>query len=131
MGPPLPARPSPAPEPAGRPVPCVASLHVCTRITSTAPGCKHGLAPCSCLLMQTSAALLQAVAKAYTQGLSSQAADHSSGLTADTLTAGDVERDFWLAFDLLRSPKDHAEFTLVRDWVAAQARAVKWPSQVA
>ena len=26
--------------------------------------------------------------------------------------AGDVERDFWLAFDLLRNPKDHAEFTV-------------------
>ncbi len=34
--------------------------------------------------------------------------------------AGDVERDFWLAFDLLRSPKDHAEFMLVRDWIAGQ-----------
>jgi hypothetical protein len=30
---------------------------------------------------------------------------------------GDVERDFWLAFDLLRSHKDHVEFTVVRDWV--------------
>jgi hypothetical protein len=29
----------------------------------------------------------------------------------------DVERDFWLAFDLLRSHKDHVEFTVVRDWV--------------
>jgi len=28
-----------------------------------------------------------------------------------------VERDFWLAFDLLRSHKDHVEFTVVRDWV--------------
>ena len=31
--------------------------------------------------------------------------------------AGDVEKDFWLAFDLLRSHKDHEEFTVVRDWV--------------
>ncbi|KAK9805814.1 hypothetical protein WJX73_002942 [Symbiochloris irregularis] len=31
--------------------------------------------------------------------------------------AGNVEQDFWLSLDLLRSPKDHAEFTLVRDWV--------------
>lgn len=30
---------------------------------------------------------------------------------------GDVEKDFWLAFDLLRSHKDHVEFTVVRDWV--------------
>ncbi len=31
--------------------------------------------------------------------------------------SGDVEADFWLAFDLLRSAKDHAEFSVVRDWV--------------
>ena len=31
--------------------------------------------------------------------------------------AGDVERDFWLAMELLGSPKDHAEFTIVRNWV--------------
>ena len=31
--------------------------------------------------------------------------------------AGDVQKDFWLAFDLLRNPKDHAEFSIVRDWV--------------
>ena len=31
--------------------------------------------------------------------------------------AGDVERDFWLAFDMLRSAKDHAEFTVVRESV--------------
>ena len=30
---------------------------------------------------------------------------------------GDIEKDFWYAFDLLRSPKDHVEFTLVRDFV--------------
>lgn len=35
---------------------------------------------------------------------------------------GDVERDFWLAFDLLRSQKDHVEFTVVRDWVAQVRR---------
>lgn len=28
-----------------------------------------------------------------------------------------MQRDFWLAFDLLRSHKDHVEFTVVRDWV--------------
>lgn len=33
-----------------------------------------------------------------------------------------MEKDFWLAFDLLRSHKDHEEFTLVRDWV----RQVRW-----
>ncbi|KAK9837268.1 hypothetical protein WJX81_002656 [Elliptochloris bilobata] len=32
---------------------------------------------------------------------------------------GDVETDFWLAFDLLRSGKDHAEFSVVREWVRA------------
>ncbi len=37
--------------------------------------------------------------------------------------AGDVEKDFWLAYDLLRSPKDHAEFTTVRDWVHAALQA--------
>ena len=31
--------------------------------------------------------------------------------------AGDVERDFWLAYELLQNPKDHAEFTIVRNWV--------------
>ncbi|DBA90081.1 TPA: hypothetical protein ACH3X1_003400 [Trebouxia sp. C0004] len=31
--------------------------------------------------------------------------------------AGDVEKDFWYALDLLRCPKDHVEFTLVRDFV--------------
>ena len=31
--------------------------------------------------------------------------------------AGDIERDFWLAYDLLQNPKDHAEFTIVRNWV--------------
>ena len=30
---------------------------------------------------------------------------------------GDVERDFWLSLDLLKSPKDHAEFVVVRDWI--------------
>ena len=30
---------------------------------------------------------------------------------------GDVEKDFWLSFDLLRSTKDDAEFSVVRDWV--------------
>lgn len=33
------------------------------------------------------------------------------------MTAGDIEKDFWYALDLLRSPKDHVEFTLVRDFV--------------
>lgn len=34
-----------------------------------------------------------------------------------TLVPGDLEKDFWYAFDLLRNPKDHVEFTLVRDFV--------------
>ncbi|GLC45490.1 hypothetical protein PLESTM_001741500 [Pleodorina starrii] len=33
---------------------------------------------------------------------------------------GDVEQDFWLSLDLLRSAKDHAEFCTVRDWIASQ-----------
>jgi isochorismate synthase/2-succinyl-5-enolpyruvyl-6-hydroxy-3-cyclohexene-1-carboxylate synthase/2-succinyl-6-hydroxy-2,4-cyclohexadiene-1-carboxylate synthase/O-succinylbenzoate synthase len=32
---------------------------------------------------------------------------------------GDVVADFWLALELLRSEKDGAEFSVVRDWVAA------------
>ncbi len=32
-------------------------------------------------------------------------------------SGGDVEKDFWLAFDLLRSQKDDVEFGVVRDWV--------------
>lgn len=41
------------------------------------------------------------------------------GLRSQALgcVAGDIEKDFWYAFDLLRSPKDHVEFTLVRDFV--------------
>lgn len=35
-----------------------------------------------------------------------------------------MEQDFWLAFDLLRSHKDHEEFTVVRDWV----QQVRWGS---
>jgi chorismate binding enzyme len=38
--------------------------------------------------------------------------------------AGDVQADFWLAFDLLRSQKDHLEFSVVRDWVAEALRGV-------
>lgn len=33
------------------------------------------------------------------------------------LPPGELEKDFWYAFDLLRNPKDHVEFTLVRDFV--------------
>ena len=41
--------------------------------------------------------------------------------------AGDIERDFWLAYDLLQNPKDHAEFTIVRNWVqeALEVHALK------
>ena len=41
--------------------------------------------------------------------------------------AGDIERDFWLAYDLLQNPKDHAEFTIVRNWVqeALKVHALK------
>jgi isochorismate synthase EntC len=40
------------------------------------------------------------------------------------MSAGDVEQDFWLAFDLLRSAKDHAEFTVVRECVRDALREV-------
>ena len=50
---------------------------------------------------------------------------------------GDVEKDFWLAFGLLRSQKDHVEFAVVRDWVqqvgvvgAAGRRGVQRVQQV-
>jgi isochorismate synthase EntC len=33
---------------------------------------------------------------------------------------GDLEADFYQGLDLLQSPKDHAEFTLVRDWIRQQ-----------
>lgn len=39
------------------------------------------------------------------------------GPQQQVLAAGDIERDFWYALDLLRNPKDHVEFTLVRDFV--------------
>lgn len=34
-----------------------------------------------------------------------------------SLAPGDIEKDFWYALHLLRNPKDHVEFTLVRDFV--------------
>jgi isochorismate synthase EntC len=37
---------------------------------------------------------------------------------------GDVEADFYLGLDLLKSPKDHAEFTMTRDWISAQLAAL-------
>lgn len=43
----------------------------------------------------------------------------AKGVLRCCLSSGDVERDFWLAFDLLQDPKDHAEFTIVRNWVKA------------
>jgi isochorismate synthase/2-succinyl-5-enolpyruvyl-6-hydroxy-3-cyclohexene-1-carboxylate synthase/2-succinyl-6-hydroxy-2,4-cyclohexadiene-1-carboxylate synthase/O-succinylbenzoate synthase len=43
---------------------------------------------------------------------------------ASIVVAGDVEQDFWLSFDLLRSPKDHIEFAVVRDWVGEQLRTI-------
>lgn len=33
---------------------------------------------------------------------------------------GDLEADFYQGLDLLQSPKDHSEFTLVRDWIRQQ-----------
>ena len=43
----------------------------------------------------------------------------------------DAASDFWLAYDLLRSPKDHAEFSIVRDWVAGALARVCVPASVA
>ena len=43
--------------------------------------------------------------------------------------AGDIQRDFWLAYDLLQNPKDHAEFTIVRNWVQ-EALEVHAPNSV-
>ncbi|GAX76586.1 hypothetical protein CEUSTIGMA_g4032.t1 [Chlamydomonas eustigma] len=37
---------------------------------------------------------------------------------------GDIEKDFWYALDLLNNPKDHVEFTLVRDWIEASLRTL-------
>uniref|UniRef100_A0A1D2A6W6 isochorismate synthase n=2 Tax=Auxenochlorella protothecoides TaxID=3075 RepID=A0A1D2A6W6_AUXPR len=37
---------------------------------------------------------------------------------------GSVENDFWLALDLLQSKKEHAEFTIVRDWVYEALRGI-------
>lgn len=52
----------------------------------------------------------------YTRTGSDVASEAVAGTRARG-AGGDVERDFWLAFDLLRSHKDHVEFTVVRDWV--------------
>ena len=38
--------------------------------------------------------------------------------------AGDVESDFFLGLDLLKSSKDHNEFTCVLDWVRGQLQEV-------
>ena len=38
--------------------------------------------------------------------------------------AGDVEADFYLGLDLLRSAKDHAEFAMTRDWIRARLAAL-------
>ena len=50
------------------------------------------------------------------------------GLGMQSAYAGDIEKDFWLAYDLLQNPKDHAEFTIVRNWVqeALEVHAL-WP----
>lgn len=37
---------------------------------------------------------------------------------------GDVEADFYLGLDLLKSSKDHAEFTMTRDWIRAKLAAL-------
>ena len=44
--------------------------------------------------------------------------------------ATDPASDFWLAYDLLQSPKDHAEFAIVRDWVAGALATVCAPGSV-
>ena len=37
---------------------------------------------------------------------------------------GNLEKDFWLSFDLLRSAKDDAEFSVVREWVKASLSSI-------
>ena len=44
--------------------------------------------------------------------------------------AADAEADFWLAYDLLRHPKDHAEFAIVRDWVRGALASLCVPGSV-
>jgi isochorismate synthase/2-succinyl-5-enolpyruvyl-6-hydroxy-3-cyclohexene-1-carboxylate synthase/2-succinyl-6-hydroxy-2,4-cyclohexadiene-1-carboxylate synthase/O-succinylbenzoate synthase len=52
----------------------------------------------------------------YTRSGSHVASEAVAGTRARG-PGGDVEKDFWLAFDLLRSQKDDVEFGVVRDWV--------------
>lgn len=52
----------------------------------------------------------------YTRSGSDVASEAVAGTRARG-PGGDVEKDFWLAFDLLRSHKDDVEFGVVRDWV--------------
>ncbi|KAG7671813.1 putative Protein PHYLLO, chloroplastic [Nannochloris sp. 'desiccata'] len=52
----------------------------------------------------------------YTRSGSDVASEAVAGTRARG-SGGDVEKDFWLAFDLLRSQKDDVEFGVVRDWV--------------
>ena len=42
--------------------------------------------------------------------------------------SGDVEADFFLAFDLLRNPKDHFEFTQVRNWIKRALMVSRLPT---
>lgn len=57
----------------------------------------------------------------YTRTGSAVASEAVAGTRARG-AGGDVEKDFWLAFDLLRSHKDHVEFSVVRDWVQQVGR---------
>jgi isochorismate synthase / 2-succinyl-5-enolpyruvyl-6-hydroxy-3-cyclohexene-1-carboxylate synthase / 2-succinyl-6-hydroxy-2,4-cyclohexadiene-1-carboxylate synthase / o-succinylbenzoate synthase len=52
----------------------------------------------------------------YTRSGSDVASEAVAGTRARG-SGGDIEKDFWLAFDLLRSEKDDVEFGVVRDWV--------------
>ncbi len=49
---------------------------------------------------------------------------HTTPHLAPSRAAGDVERDFWLSLDLLKSPKDHHEFVTVRDWIRSALQGV-------
>lgn len=61
----------------------------------------------------------------------------SGGTLATEAVAGtrgrgaDESEDAALAYDLLTCPKEHAEFTIVQDWVASSLRSVCLPGSVA
>ena len=52
------------------------------------------------------------------------ASEAVAGTRARGPPGADAEADFWLSLDLLSHPKDHAEFVIVRDWVAGALERV-------